>query len=64
MTPGLSYSKLDLELNTKVKEKFPRFSTVLYTPSNGRQSRRNDFGTTTGFVEHCISGQIAAPKEN
>jgi hypothetical protein len=64
MTPGLFYMKFNIELNTEVEENSPRFPTVIYTPSNGRRSGHKDFRMTTGFAEHCISRQIAGPKEN
>jgi hypothetical protein len=60
MTPGLSCTKLDPELNTKVEENFPRFPTVLYTPSNSQRFRHNDFWMMTGFAGNWDSGQIAA----
>jgi hypothetical protein len=43
MTTGRFYVKFDPELSTKVEENFSRFSTVIYTPSNGQRSGRNDF---------------------
>jgi hypothetical protein len=58
------YTKFNLELNTKVKENSSTFATVLYTSSNGRGFKRNNFWTMTGFAGNWNSGQIAGLKEN
>jgi hypothetical protein len=55
-TLGLFYTKFHPELNTKVEE-------------NSCPQIVDDLGvmiflTMTSFAEHCISGQIAALKEN
>jgi hypothetical protein len=59
MASGLFYVKSDHELNIKVKKNSPRFPTVIYTPSNDQQFRRNNFWTMTGFAENWYFGQIA-----
>jgi hypothetical protein len=62
MTPGLFYAKSDHDLNTKVKNNFSRFPKVIYTPSNNRRFRHNDFWTRMELLK-LYSGQIAASKE-
>jgi hypothetical protein len=56
--------KFNPELNTKVEKNSPRFSTIIYMPSNGRRFMRNNFWAMTGFAGNWNSGQIAGPTEN
>jgi hypothetical protein len=59
----LLYLKSDCESNTKKVEDFLIFPTVIYLPSSDQRFRRYDFLQDGGVAENCISGQIAAVKE-
>jgi hypothetical protein len=54
MTPGLFYTKPDLELHTKDEENSLRFPTVIYKPSNGRRFTRYDFWMTTELLKTVL----------